>query len=206
MKSFIKNIGERLNKENPNTYLLVGLGNPGRDFEMNRHNIGFMVVSHIAKKIGLEFSRVKSNALITDGHYQGHKVILAKPRTFMNLSGQAVQSLLKFYKIPLENLLLIYDDADLEFETLRLRPEGGSAGQKGVKSVIQHLGTENFPRLRVGLGRPPGKMSTPKYVLQDFSKEQQSILPFVLDRAADAAFAFITEGIDAAMNKYNQKP
>ena len=206
MKSFIKYIGERLNKENPNTYLLIGLGNPGRDFEMNRHNIGFMVISHIAKKIGLEFSRVKSNALITDGHYQGHKVILAKPRTFMNLSGQAVQSLLKFYKIPLENLLLIYDDADLEFETLRLRPEGGSAGQKGVKSVIQHLGTENFPRLRVGLGRPPGKMSTPKYVLQDFSKEQQSILPFVLDRAADAAFAFITEGIDAAMNKYNQKP
>ncbi|MDH5606554.1 MAG: aminoacyl-tRNA hydrolase, partial [Anaerolineae bacterium] len=145
-----------MNKENPNTYLLIGLGNPGRDFEMNRHNIGFMVISHIAKKIGLEFSRVKSNALITDGHYQGHKVILAKPRTFMNLSGQAVQSLLKFYKIPLENLLLIYDDADLEFETLRLRPEGGSAGQKGVKSVIQHLGTENFPRLRVGLGRPPG--------------------------------------------------
>lgn len=206
MKSFIQKIGDRLNKENENTYLIVGLGNPGREFENNRHNVGFMTLNEIAKQLGVTFSRVKSNALVTDARYEGLKVILAKPRTFMNLSGQAVKSLARFYKIPLEHLLVIYDDADLPFETLRIRPEGGSAGQNGIKSVIQHLGATKFPRLRIGIGRPQGKMSTPKHVLQDFSRQQQEVLPFLMDKAAQAALMFIAEGVNAAMNKFNQKP
>jgi PTH1 family peptidyl-tRNA hydrolase len=122
----------------------------------------------------------------------------------MNKSGQAVSTLVRFYKIPFTNLLVAYDDVDLPFETIRLRPSGGSAGQKGMKSIIRQLGSQDFPRLRLGIGRPPGRMSTPDYVLQDFSQQESDVLPFVLDRAADAALTFINEGIEAAMTRYNQ--
>jgi PTH1 family peptidyl-tRNA hydrolase len=122
----------------------------------------------------------------------------------MKLSGQAVGALLRFYKLPLEQMLVVYDDADLPLETIRMRPEGGSAGQKGVRSIIEQLGTETFPRLRIGIGRPPGKMKTPSYVLQNFSGDEKEALPFVLARATDAMLTFVTEGIDAAMNGYNR--
>lgn len=195
-----------VNEEYENVYLIVGLGNPGREHAHNRHNVGFMVVDRIAGLLGVEFTRMQSKALVTKGSYQGQRVILAKPRTFMNLSGQAVGPLLRFYKLPVERLLVIFDDADLDYEVIRLRPEGGSSGQKGMKSIIQTLGTQAFPRLRVGIGRPPGRMKTPDYVLQDFSKVQQFALPFLLDRAAQAALSFVAEGIEAAMNEFNQKP
>lgn len=188
------------------TYLMVGLGNPGRKYQHNRHNVGQMVVDQIAKQLGVEFSRMQSKAMVTKADYEGKKIILAKPRTYMNLSGQTVGALVNFYKLPLENLLVIFDDVDLDFEVIRLRPEGGSSGQKGMKSIIQILGTQSFPRLRVGVGRPPGRMATPKYVLQDFSKNQLEILPFVLDRAAQAALTYIQEDIHTSMNEHNQKP
>ena len=186
------------------TYLIIGLGNPGRDYQRNRHNIGFMLADELAERLGTKFRRMKHKALLTSARYKGAKIILAKPQTYMNKSGQAVSTLVRFYKIPLTNLLVAYDDVDLPFETIRLRPSGGSAGQKGMKSIIRQLGSQDFPRLRLGIGRPPGRMSTPDYVLQDFSQQESDVLPFVLDRAADAALTFISEGIEAAMTKYNQ--
>jgi len=190
--------------QQPSTpYLIVGLGNPGREYRESRHNIGFLLLSHLAERLGVSFSRLQSKALVTDKRYQDHKIILAKPQTFMNLSGQAVGPLVNFYKIPLENLLVVYDEVDLPFGTLRLRPSGGSGGHNGMKSLITRLGTEGFPRLRLGVSRPPGRMEAAAYVLQDFSREEAALLPEILDLAGDAALTFITQGIEAAMNRYN---
>lgn len=184
-------------------YLLVGLGNPGRQYSNNRHNIGFRVVDRLAERLGITYSRVMFRALTSDTRYQERRLILAKPQTYMNDSGQSVGSLVRFYKIPLENILVVHDDVDLPYDTLRVRPKGGSAGQKGMASIIDHLGTQNFPRLRFGVGRPPGRMVAAAYVLQDFSREEAEILPMLIDRAADAALMFVTTGLEATMNKYN---
>ncbi|NLG99895.1 MAG: aminoacyl-tRNA hydrolase [Chloroflexi bacterium] len=184
-------------------YLLVGLGNPGREYRENRHNAGFMVIDKLCKETGISLSRMQSKALVGVGTIEGKRVVLAKPQTFMNLSGQAVGGLVRFYKIPLEQVLVIYDDLDLPFGTIRLRPGGGAGGQKGVASVIQHLGTQDFARIRVGIGRPPGQRDASGYVLQDFSASEQKILDEILDRAAAAARVFVAEGLDIAMNQYN---
>jgi PTH1 family peptidyl-tRNA hydrolase len=187
-------------------YLIVGLGNPDREYHGNRHNIGFMVLDRLAAQLDTSFSRMKMNALMTAVRYKGERLILIKPQTFMNLSGQAVSSFLRFYKLPLENLLVVYDDVDLPFETLRLKPNGGDAGQKGVRSIIQQLGTQDFPRLRVGIGRPPGRMSVSSYVLQDFSSSEKELLPIVLDLTSSAVLHFIEKGLESAMTLYNQQP
>ena len=184
-------------------YLIVGFGNPGRQYKCNRHNVGFMLVDNLAKRLGTTFSRMESKALVTKTTYLDKRLILAKPQTYMNLSGQSVASLVKFYKIPLENLLIAYDDVDLPLGAIRLRPMGGSAGQKGMRSTIERLGTEEFPRIRLGIDRPPGAMQAADYVLQDFSKDEIEIVNHVIDRATDATLLFITEGLDVAMNKYN---
>ena len=184
-------------------YLIVGLGNQGREYQGNRHNIGFLLVNHLAERLGISFSRLQSKALVTDGRYQGRKIILAKPQTFMNLSGQAVGSLVNFYKVALEQLLIVYDEVDLPFGTLRMRPSGGSGGHNGMKSIIERLGTEDFPRMRLGVGRPPGRMEAADYVLQNFSKEEQERLVEILDRAGEAALTFVAQGIEEAMNRYN---
>jgi PTH1 family peptidyl-tRNA hydrolase len=189
--------------DNP-PYLIVGLGNPGPEYKLNRHNAGFMVLEELARDLGEAFGRVQSNALVAQARLGETRLVLAKPRTFMNRSGSAVGALLRFYKTPLEKLLIVYDDADLPLETIRLRGEGGSAGQKGMRSIIENLGTQAFPRLRVGVGRPKGRMRTPDHVLQDFSRSEQNLLPFVLKRATDTVKTFVEEGIVAAMNKYNQ--
>jgi len=194
---------EQISEQEKKSYLIIGLGNPGREYRGSRHNIGFRVVDHLAEKMGAAFSRLESKALVAKGEIQGSHLILAKPQTYMNLSGRATGGLLRFYKIPLKNLLVIYDDVDLPFETLRMRPGGGSAGQKGMQSIIENLGSPNFPRLRVGVGRPPGQMQAADYVLQDFSKAQLEALPFVLERAAEAVFDFVSNGIESAMNKHN---
>lgn len=184
-------------------YLIVGFGNPGRQYKCNRHNVGFMLVDNLAKRLGTTFSRMESRALVTKTTYLDKRLILAKPQTYMNLSGQAVASLVKFYKIPLENLMIAYDDVDLPLGTIRLRPMGGSAGQKGMRSTIERLGTEEFPRIRLGIDRPPGAMQAADYVLQDFSKDEIEIVNHVIDRATDATLVFVTEGLDVAMNIYN---
>lgn len=196
----------RLRKREENTpFLIVGLGNPGAEYKNNRHNAGFMVLDELAAKLGAPFGRMQHQALLAQARHGEERLVLAKPRTFMNVSGQAVGSLVRFYKVPLERLLVVYDDADLPFEALRLRPEGGAAGQKGMRSIIERLGTQAFPRLRVGIGRPKGRMSTPAHVLQDFSQQEQEALPFMLSRAAEAILCFVDEGIETAMNKYNAR-
>jgi PTH1 family peptidyl-tRNA hydrolase len=184
-------------------YLIAGLGNPGRQYMNNRHNIGFRVMDRLAERLGISFSRAMFRALTSDTRYLARRIILAKPQTYMNESGQSIGSLMRFYKIPLENLLVIHDDVDLPFDTFRLRPKGGSAGQKGMASIIEHLGTQNFPRLRFGVGRPPGRMLAAAYVLQDFDRDEAEILPQLLDRAADAALMFVSAGLETTMNKYN---
>jgi len=185
------------------TYLIVGLGNPGREYRETRHNVGFMLLDRLSVKLNARFTRLQSKALVASAKYQERKIILAKPQTFMNLSGLSVQGLMHFYKLPLENLLVAHDDLDLPIGTIRIRPDGGSAGQKGMISTIERLGTDEFPRLRLGIGRPPGQMQAPDYVLQDFSNAELMLLSETLNLAVEAALTWITDGLDASMNKYN---
>ena len=186
--------------------LIIGLGNPGREYRNNRHNIGFMVLDQLAGRLDSSFSRMKMNALMTAVRHKNRRIILIKPQTFMNMSGKAVASFVRFYKLPLENILVVYDDVDLPFQTLRMKPDGGDAGQKGVRSIIQELGTKEFPRLRLGINRPPGRMSVSSYVLLDFSDQETEMLPFVLDQAGDAVLTFVEMGLNQAMTIYNQSP
>jgi peptidyl-tRNA hydrolase, PTH1 family len=184
-------------------HLIIGLGNPGREYRETRHNLGFMLLDRLAVRLNARFTRLQSKALIASALYKEHKVILAKPQTFMNLSGQSAQGLVHFYKIPFNNLLVAHDDLDLPLGTIRIRPDGGSAGQKGMESILERFGTDEFPRLRLGIGRPPGRMSGPDYVLQEFSKSEMSVVSETLDRAVEAVLCFVTDGLDMAMNKYN---
>jgi PTH1 family peptidyl-tRNA hydrolase len=184
-------------------YLIIGLGNPGREYKDNRHNIGFMLIDRLAVRLDARGLKLQSKAIVTSGLYEGRKLILAKPQTYMNLSGQSVQGLLNFYKIPPENLMVAHDDLDLPLGTIRIRPSGGAGGQKGMASTIERLGTKDFPRLRLGIGRPPGRMDAAAYVLQDFSRADMLIVSETLDRAADAVLTFVTAGLNAAMNKFN---
>lgn len=204
VKKFLKTLQRTKNEEPSNGYLIVGLGNPGRKYEHTRHNIGFKVLDAVAKKLDVEFSRMQSKAMITKVLINDSQVILAKPRTFMNLSGQSVAALTRFYKIELERLLLVFDDVDLPFETLRLRGEGGSSGHNGMKSILVTLSSQKFPRLRIGVGRPAGRMSTANFVTQKFSKSEEEVLPFIIQNASDAAISFIKEGLANTMNKFNK--
>ncbi len=184
-------------------YLIAGLGNPGRRYELNRHNVGFMLLNRLAKKLDVSFDKVESKALIAKVTYQDISVILVKPQTYMNNSGKSVSSLARFYKVPLENLLVVYDDVDIPLGALRLRPSGGSAGQKGMASIIQHLGTENFPRLRIGTGRPPGRKEAADYVLQDIPPQEADLLGEALERGMQAVLTFIERGLERAMTTFN---
>lgn len=187
-------------------FLIVGLGNPGREYRETRHNVGFMLLDRLAVKLDARFSRLQSRALVAIALADGRKVILAKPQTFMNLSGQSVQGLVHFYKLPLTSLLVVHDDIDLPLGVIRIRPDGGSAGQKGMASIIERLGTDEFARLRLGIGRPPGQMQAPDYVLQQFSDAEMKIISETLNRAVDAVLTFIASGLDRAMNLYNGAP
>ncbi|HET9589346.1 MAG TPA: aminoacyl-tRNA hydrolase [Anaerolineales bacterium] len=186
-----------------NSYLLIGLGNPGREYRDSRHNAGFMLIDWIAVRLSARGMKVQSKAIVMDTTYEGRKLILAKPQTYMNLSGQSVQGLVRFYKLPLTNVLIAHDDLDIPFGTIRIRPKGGPGGQGGMASTIAQLGTKDFPRLRIGIGRPPGRMDPAAYVLQDFTRQELKALPEIMDRAADAALEFVVNGLDKAMNKYN---
>ncbi len=185
------------------TFLLIGLGTPGREYRDNRHNFGFMVVDRLAVRLGARGMKLQSKAIVTDAHYEDRKIVLAKPQTYLNLSGQSIQGLANFYKIPLEKMLVAHDDLDIPFGSIRIRPGGGPGGQKGVASTIERLGTRDFARLRLGIGRPPGRMDPADYVLQNFSREEIKEVSSILDRAADAVLCFITDGLDKAMNRFN---
>ena len=189
---------------NENTpYLITGLGNPGPKYRHNRHNIGFMVLDAFAKHAQIPIQRVQFRALVGKGFFAEERMILAKPQTYMNVSGQAVVPLMKFYKIPPERFIVVHDDLDLPFGTLRLRPQGGAGGQHGVESIINKLGQREFARLRVGIGRPPGRMDPRDYVLHNFDPPEAEFLPAVLQHAVDAIISFIQNGIEKAMNDFN---
>ncbi len=160
--------------------LIVGLGNMGPRFAGNRHNIGFQAVDALAQAHGLTFTRSEHHASVAHGAIGAYRVILAKPQTWMNDSGKAVSPLLAYYKITPERMLVLYDDLDIPLGTLRFRQEGSSGGHRGVQSIIQHTGTQNFPRLRLGIGRPPGRMDPAAYVLQDFGNAETPLLQDVL--------------------------
>lgn len=185
-------------------YLIIGLGNPGREYLHSRHNIGFMVLDRLANRLGVTFSRLRQKALVTEARYQERRLILAKPQTYMNLSGQAAGPLARYYKIQLDHLLVVTDDLDLPLGALRMRPGGGSGGHKGMTSIIQNLGQQDFPRLRVGVGRPPGRMDPADFLLQDFSPSEAKILAIALDQAVEAVLTYVVEGIQHAMTRYNR--
>lgn len=182
--------------------LVVGLGNPGKKHSQNRHNVGFMTIDRLAKRHSIALNSVQNKAVIGDGRVGAQRVILVKPQTYMNRSGDAVGPLARYYRIASENVLVIYDDIDLAPGTIRLREKGGSGGHNGMKSIIQHLG-QAFPRLRLGVGRPQGKMPPAAYVLQDFGSDEEILLETMLDKAAEAVETYLEEGIDLAMSRHN---
>jgi PTH1 family peptidyl-tRNA hydrolase len=184
--------------------LIAGLGNPGTRYAGTRHNAGFMVVDELARRHGLKLAGKQANSEIARGSIAGRAVVLAKPQTFMNNSGRAVGSLAHYYRVPLDHLLVVYDDIALPLGTLRIRGKGSAGGHNGVESVIRQLGTQNFPRLRVGVDRPvEAGYSQINWVLNRFSKDELRIMEETIPLAAEAIEAVLQEGIDRAMNSYN---
>jgi len=188
------------------TALIVGLGNPGREHAANRHNVGWHIADRFVASRGWRYNKKQSDALAALGQIGDTRVIVAKPQTFMNLSGRSVQPLARFYKVPPDRMLVIYDDLDLPFGTIRLREMGGAGGHNGMRSIVERLGSGDFPRLRIGIGRPPGRMDPAAFVLLNFDAVEQAEMNDILDRAAQAIETFVAEGIGAAMNKYNGSP
>ena len=184
-------------------FLIAGLGNPGREYRESRHNFGFMVLDRLAERLNTQFDKEQQKALVSTAFYEGRKLLLAKPQTYMNESGKAVVPLLRYFKIPQDHLLVIHDDMDLPFGTLRIRPNGSNGGQKGMGSIITQLGSQEFCRIRCGIGHPPGQMEVTDFVLNRFGKEDSELLPAVLDKAASCALDFTTRGITWCMNNYN---
>ena len=181
--------------------LIVGLGNPGPKYEGNRHNIGFLVLDELAARVGGKFKAHKSGAEIVEGRLSGHRVVLAKPRSFMNLSGGPVSSAVKFFKPSL--IVVIHDELDLPFAAIRMKLGGGDNGHNGLRSITKSLGTKDYHRVRFGVDRPPGRQDPADYVLKDFSAVERKQLALEIDRAADATEALVTKGLEAAQNAFH---
>lgn len=187
-------------------YIIVGLGNPERRYDGTRHNIGFSAVTALADIYGISMDMKKHRAVCGKGVIEGQKVILAMPQTYMNLSGESVRELVDYYKIdPEEELIVIYDDINLAPGKLRIRPKGSAGGHNGIKNIIAHLGTQVFPRIRIGVGEKPKGWDLADYVLGRFSKEEEPVVREALEKAAMACSEIITEDVTSAMNKYNNK-
>ncbi|KAG6553897.1 hypothetical protein Mapa_004814 [Marchantia paleacea] len=188
----------------PSPWLFVGLGNPGTKYQGTRHNVGFDMIDAIAQAEGISLSTIQFRALVGKGQIGGSPVLLAKPQTYMNLSGESVKPLASYYKIPAERVFTIYDDLDLEFAVMRLLPKGGHGGHNGMRSILQHFSSRDIARLRIGIGRPPGQMDTQAYVLQKFSASERQELDFALDRGVEAIRLVTSEGLDKAVSTWNQ--
>lgn len=187
-------------------YIIVGLGNPGSRYAHTRHNVGFDTIDILADRYGISVDNKKFKALWGKGVIEGQRVVLAKPQTYMNLSGESVRQLIDFYKIDeTEELIVIYDDISLEPGQLRIRGKGSAGGHNGIKSIIAHLGGQDFKRIKVGVGEKPLGFDLADYVLSRFSKAERESVEEALQRAAEAAAAIMTDGMDAAMNRYNKK-
>lgn len=187
--------------------LVVGLGNPGPGYAGNRHNVGQMVVDVLADRARLTFKTHKAGALVAEGrlHPGGPRVILAKPGSYMNVSGGPVAQLAKFFKIPADRIVVVHDELDIDFDTVRIKVAGGHGGHNGIRDVSARLGTPEFVRVRVGIGRPPGRQDAADFVLKDFAAEERKTLPNLLEDAADAVEAIIADGVLAAQNRFNQR-
>jgi PTH1 family peptidyl-tRNA hydrolase len=185
--------------------IIVGLGNPGKEYADTRHNIGFRVIDAIASFITADVKKRKFGARFSEAEFEGNKLILLKPWTYMNRSGQAVATAVGFYKLPLQELLVVTDDMALEPGVIRMRPRGSAGGHNGLKSIIAALGSEDFCRLRCGIG-PAGADDAYDYVLSNVPAEQRAVIDTAVERARDAAFCWIRNGIDTAMNEYNKSP
>ena len=187
-------------------YIIAGLGNPGREYENTRHNAGFASLDALAKRHGIELTTRKFQALTGSGYIDGQKVLLVKPQTYMNLSGESLRAACDFFKVdPEEGLIVIYDDISLDPGQLRIRLKGSAGGHNGIKNIIAHLGTQEFPRIKVGVGAKPPKMDLADYVLSRFGAEEQKIMDEAFGEAAEAAVMMMTTGAERAMNHYNAK-
>lgn len=186
-------------------FIIAGLGNPTKEYEGTRHNAGFMVLDSLADKLNTDLSEKKHKALCGRGVIGGEKVILLKPQTFMNSSGESIRAAADYYKIEPENILVVYDDITLAPGNLRIRAKGSAGGHNGIKSIIAHLGTQEFPRVRVGVGEKPPRMDLADYVLGHFSQGEKKIMEDAVKEAADAVCEIVTDGIDRAMNSHNAK-
>lgn len=184
-------------------YIIAGLGNPTKEYEKTRHNVGFDVIDVLADQMNVSLSEKKFKGCYAKGMLGGEKVILLKPLTFMNLSGESIRAAADFYKVDPEHIIVIYDDISLDVGQLRIRKKGSAGGHNGIKSIIAHLGTQEFPRIKVGVGDKPPRMDLADYVLGRFSKEDRVIMEDAFKEAAKAAEMMISDGADAAMNRFN---
>ncbi|MDQ1679029.1 MAG: peptidyl-tRNA hydrolase, family [Actinomycetota bacterium] len=185
------------------THLVVGLGNPGPSYAGNRHNVGFMVLDLLAERLGGKFKAHKGRSDVVEGRLNGHRVVLAKPRSYMNESGGPVAGLRQFYKVPLGQILVVHDELDLPYGTVRLKFGGGDNGHNGLRSISGSAGGRDYLRVRFGIGRPPGRQDPADFVLRDFSPAERKELGFHVDLAADAVEALVADGLEAAQNAFH---
>lgn len=185
--------------------LVVGLGNPGKQYTLTKHNVGFLVADELGKRVGIDIKKNKFQSFYGEGFVEDNKILLLKPQTYMNRSGEAVSSASDFYKIPLENIIVIHDEMDVSLGRIMIKPGGGSAGNNGIKSIISYLGSKEFIRVRIGIGKPEAKSDGSSHVLSSFSKSESSMIEDSIVTAADAVLEIIQNGLQSAMNKYNSK-
>ncbi|WP_043582291.1 aminoacyl-tRNA hydrolase [Acetivibrio clariflavus] len=188
-----------------NLSVVIGLGNPGPRYENTRHNVGFDTIDQLSKKHNIAVTKVKYKAVIGDGNIGGHRVLLVKPQTFMNLSGESVREIIEWYKVPVKNIIIIYDDIDLPVGKIRIRPKGSAGTHNGMRSVIYQIQSEDFPRIRIGIDKPPQGWELADFVLSKFSADERKSVEEAIENAADAVEVILNSGIDKAMNRYNNK-
>jgi len=186
-----------------NLYIVVGLGNPGKRYENTRHNVGFDAIDLLSNKYNIKVTKLKHKALWGEGTINGERVILAKPQTFMNLSGESVREIIEWYKVPMSNIILVYDDVDLAIDKIRIRSKGSSGTHNGMKSVLYHIQSEEFPRVRIGIGRPPEGWDLADFVLSKFGDDRK-IINESIQKSVEAVETIIMSGVETAMNKYNK--
>lgn len=186
-------------------FVIVGLGNPGKEYANTRHNVGFDTIDIIAKRHNITINKIKFKSVYGEGKIGNEKVLLVKPQTFMNNSGISVREIVQFYKIPIENIIIIVDDVDIDFASIRIRQKGSAGSHNGLKSIIYHIQNDEFPRVKIGIGKKHPNQDLADFVLSRFSKEERQIIEESLMTAAEAVDAIICESINDAMNKYNVK-
>ena len=193
------------NSRGNDMYVIIGLGNPGNQYSQTKHNVGFRVIDRLADRYNIDVSKFKHKALVGDGMISGKKVMLVKPQTYMNLSGESVKEIMSFYKVPIENMIVVYDDTSLALSLIRIREKGSAGGHNGIKNIISHMGSDVFNRVKVGIGEKPNGWDLADYGLAKFSEDEEPLILSGIDKAAQAVELFISQGIKDAMNKFNAK-